>query len=675
MAWGIAIGSLIAFGAIVLVLLRVRAKSPWLGPLYWHELVKLARRGGQAKLRAAYAILLLVGLLVLYLRVFSHVDPFELLFNSQIQLPQSQKDAFIEWFTVIFFLVQIVYVSLITPVYAGGAIAEEKDRKTLEYLQTSLLSNQEIVLGKLAARLTFVTLIVLVGLPILLMVMHFGGLDPMTIFLCFLVTIFTMLGLAGFSLFMGVYRNTLRDTLYWPYGLLIVGTLFGFLTTCCCPIPGLQALSPISCIVAVFTWNAQGGAMAAIFGLSGSSMSVTLVTIFCLLYGLSFLIFTTAAVYGIRTPIRQPTIDPDTGRRRTSSESKKARIVSAQRATTKDEPKPTTEQAPPIDLNSMNADGDLSPRRRRPRIIKARRSFRVKPLRDGDPFLWKEKYFSGRLPVLESGIAWGCVVAVISVFLGVVGITLFAGILITISENQYPAEVINFSLRLFVTGTILGLAPVVGLRAAGSVTKERQQQTLLSLLTIPESRNRILFAKWLAPLMSVRWWLISLAIALVLAVFTAGVHPFGAIAACCYLVGFVPFANSLGLWLSLRCKSSLSAMLIFFAVMAILFIGPPIFGTLFRAAITLISADSAMGMLYEQFLDSINPLVGLWQSLVNWSDFGINPMPIGRSSPLNPHPDTTKARLISTLVIGMLYTAGTAIFAWLSVVRFKRETV
>jgi ABC-type transport system involved in multi-copper enzyme maturation permease subunit len=307
--------------------------------------------------------------------------------------------------------------------------------------------------------------------------------------------------------------------------------------------------------------------------------------------------------------------------------------------------------------------------------VKARRSFRVKPLRDGDPFLWKERHFSGRLPVLEGGVAWGCVVAVISVFLGVVGITLFAGILIKISEREYPAEVINLSLRMFVTGTILGLAPVVGLRAAGSVTKERQQQTLLSLLTIPESRNRILVAKWLAPLMGVRWWLLALAIAIVLAVFTGGVHPFGAIAACCYLVGFVPFANSLGLWLSLRCTSSLRAVTIFFAVMAILFIGPPIFGTLFRASITLISGDSATGMLSEQFLDNVNPLVGLWRSLVNWSDFGMDVAPMGNGRPTTNRPDAAWAPLISTLVIGMLYTAGAAIFGGLAAMRFQRETV
>ena len=73
LAW-IGIGFAIAVLAI-LAILRLRAKAPWLGPLFWHELVRLARRGTQPRLRAVYAGLLLVGLLVIYLRVFSDTDP------------------------------------------------------------------------------------------------------------------------------------------------------------------------------------------------------------------------------------------------------------------------------------------------------------------------------------------------------------------------------------------------------------------------------------------------------------------------------------------------------------------------------------------------------------------------------------------------------------------------
>jgi ABC-type transport system involved in multi-copper enzyme maturation permease subunit len=667
MGWLVAIAAAVMFAAI-LVWLRWRSKAPWLGPLYVHELVKLARRGSQPRLRAAYAGLLLLGLLVLYLRVFSDVDPSALLFNSSIQLPQSQRDTFTEWFTITFFLVQVVCVSLITPVYAGGAIAEEKERKSLDFLQSSMLSNREIVLGKLAARLTFVMLIVLVGLPVLLMVMLFGGLDPFTIFVGFTITLFTMLGLAGFSLLMGVYRKSLRDALYWPYGVLVVTTIIGFLT-CCCPIPGIQAISPISCLSVFFIMNAQGGAFAGgIFGLSGQEYGYVLLGVFGTLYGTVFLVCTAMAIAGIRPGIYRATRDPDTGRRKAPEAAKRATVRSAERAVEPVEELTIDPYEPPAAPKEIDLDRQPA---RRPRVVRARRTFSVTPLRDGDPFLWKERYFSGRLPVLESGVAWGCTIAVITVFLAIIAVGLASGVLVKLAEGQFPGDVINGFLKFFIVGTILGLAPTMGLRACGAVSKERQQQTLLSLLTIPEARRRILFAKWLAPIYSARYWLIAIAGAIGVSLFTGGVHPLGVVAGGAYLVGFVPFAVSFGLWLSLRCTTTTRAMTVFFAVLVGLVLGPPIFGTLFRAALGLLGSDSAAGQLYEQFLDNVNPIVGLWKSFVNWSDFDAATVYRRGVNVANP----VYANLISNTVIGGLYLAAAALFGWRAAVRFERETV
>ncbi len=50
-----------------------------------------------------------------------------------------------------FMMVQIVAVSILTPAFVAGAIAEEKDRKTLEFLLATDLRNREIVLSKFGA--------------------------------------------------------------------------------------------------------------------------------------------------------------------------------------------------------------------------------------------------------------------------------------------------------------------------------------------------------------------------------------------------------------------------------------------------------------------------------------------------------------------------------------------
>ena len=99
MTWPIGIGIAVALLLVGALILRLRAKSPWLGPLFWYELVKLARRGSQPRLRAVYAGLLLMGLLVNYLSVFHDRDPVSLLFDSTIQLPQNQRSTFTEAFT------------------------------------------------------------------------------------------------------------------------------------------------------------------------------------------------------------------------------------------------------------------------------------------------------------------------------------------------------------------------------------------------------------------------------------------------------------------------------------------------------------------------------------------------------------------------------------------------
>jgi ABC-type transport system involved in multi-copper enzyme maturation permease subunit len=647
LAW-FGIGLAIAVLAILTVL-RLRAKSPWLGPLFWHELVRLARRGVQPRLRAVYAGLLLVGLLVIYLRVFSNTDPLALLFDSSLQLPQDEKSTFTETFTYVYFLVQLIAVSLITPVYAGGAIAEEKDRKSLDFLQSSLLTNREIILGKLAARLTFVTCIVLVGLPVLFMTMLFGGLDETTIIAGFLISLFTMLGLAGFSLLMGVYRKSLKDALFWPYGVLIVTTALGVLCSCC--FPWFSVISPFTALTWIFIMNANAGMFGGIWGLSGTEFTVVVVSIYCTIYGLVFLICTFFAVRGIRPTIYRSRIDPDNLPRRPTRTAERAKVVTAEQVTS---PEPKNVEACPYDLNPSP-----SPASRRPRTVRARRSFTVPLLRDDDPFLWKERYFSGRLPMMESGVAWGCAISVIVVFLSVLGISLVAGVLVKVLEGQLPGEVVNGCMRVFVVGTVIGLAPVIGLRAAGSVAKERQQQTLLSLLGVPEARSRILFAKWLAPFLGVRYWLVAIGLSILFSLVTGGLHPLGVIAGTFYLLGFLPFANSFGLWLSVRCQSSTRASAIYIGTMLALLIGPPIFGTLFRAVIQ-ISFNSEVGQMAEFFLDNVNPVVGIWQAFTGWREFQTS--------------DESLKMLITITFIGLFYLLAAAVFGLAAKATFERET-
>src|SRR5262249_54855100 len=96
-------------------------------------------------------------------------------------------------------LMQFAAVLLLTPIYAAGAIAEEKERRTLEFLLATDLSGREIVLGKFISRVANLALLVATTLPILGLTQLWGGVDPTLVLAGFVLTAATMLSLAGLS--------------------------------------------------------------------------------------------------------------------------------------------------------------------------------------------------------------------------------------------------------------------------------------------------------------------------------------------------------------------------------------------------------------------------------------------------------------------------------------------
>ncbi len=82
---------------------------------------------------------------------------------------------------------------------AAPSIALEKDRRTLDFLLATRLSNAEIVLGKLAACMTFLVASFAAGFPIVLLLHLLGGIDPLLILLGYagsMTTAFFMVALA-----------------------------------------------------------------------------------------------------------------------------------------------------------------------------------------------------------------------------------------------------------------------------------------------------------------------------------------------------------------------------------------------------------------------------------------------------------------------------------------------
>ena len=111
---------------------------------------------------------------------------------------------------------------MLTPAIVAGAIADERQRKTLHYLMASQLSSAQIILGKVAARLLRVAVIGAIGLPVLSLISLFGGIDPILVLVVYCATATTTFFLASVSIYCSISAVKPRDAISRAYLFEIV---------------------------------------------------------------------------------------------------------------------------------------------------------------------------------------------------------------------------------------------------------------------------------------------------------------------------------------------------------------------------------------------------------------------------------------------------------------------
>jgi hypothetical protein len=154
---------------------------PWfpadwqLGPLLRLEVVRLARCTRVHWLRVGYAVALLAALALAYWRSFPTLSAGELLTSAGGVLALNDQAGFAERFVDSLFFVQFLAIILLTPVYCGSAITEERERGTLDLLLSAPLADGEILLLKMLTR-TLLLVGVLIGtVPFIAVVFALGG--------------------------------------------------------------------------------------------------------------------------------------------------------------------------------------------------------------------------------------------------------------------------------------------------------------------------------------------------------------------------------------------------------------------------------------------------------------------------------------------------------------------
>ena len=120
-------------------------------------------------------------------------------------------------FLAFYMVFNLLAIFLLTPAYAAGALAEEKEHQTLDALLASDLRDREIVLGTYLARITKLGLIFLAPLPIFSFLQLIGCIEPLLILAGIAFTAVSICSLAALSLFFSVRANKPRDAIVKTY--------------------------------------------------------------------------------------------------------------------------------------------------------------------------------------------------------------------------------------------------------------------------------------------------------------------------------------------------------------------------------------------------------------------------------------------------------------------------
>jgi len=131
-------------------------------------------------------------------------------------------------FTTLLFL-QVLLVVFLAPAATTGAISLEREKQTLDLLTATPVSTLGIVLGKLAASLAFVIVLVLASIPLTAVVFVFGGVAPEDIVRGYAVLLVTAIGFGSLGIFFSsITRRTQSATFltYLAVLFLTAGTAF-----------------------------------------------------------------------------------------------------------------------------------------------------------------------------------------------------------------------------------------------------------------------------------------------------------------------------------------------------------------------------------------------------------------------------------------------------------------
>jgi ABC-type transport system involved in multi-copper enzyme maturation permease subunit len=468
------------------------------GPVFNVELLALSRRGRYYVFRFLYGLILLAIVWLndpMFYR-YPYADP-----NRTISIQEMSRLGYTIFAALAW--TQGLAILFLTPALVSGVIADERQRKTLQYLLASCLTSGEIVVGKLAARLLFTAAFLTVGLPVFVMLSFLGGVDPYFVLIFFASSASLMFFLGTMSILISTHAKRPRDAISMMYILEFAWLFVPTMLTRFFPWLGgiwAQGFEWVRPAVDVVAWSSPFYLPFLAMG-GWNSLLLSIYWMIGLQVGFGIVML------GLAVLRLRPTSRREGGAARITARS----------------------------LWFL----------KRPECL-------------DDAMLWKE-CFVAKSP-LSNQIAITLVFLVVGGMMVYFSYDTFKAAFRELLDQGYtsgPARIgYNESLRVILTLLYVCVAIGVASAASNTLTGERDEDTWVSLVSTPLTPYEILRGKLLGALWTMRW-VVALWLAFAISGLAVGsLHPVGFFAVWMLLVVYTLFICALGMTFSLWSRTS-----------------------------------------------------------------------------------------------------------------------
>jgi len=591
------------------------------GPIFEFELLTTARRGRYYAVRAACAAVILLIYWQMYLA-------WEAEFGAVLTPGLVSRFAHATLLALVVWLE--VLVLALTPTLAAGAIASEKQGKTLGYVLATPLGSGEIVVGKLLARLLHAGIALAVAMPVLSMLVLFGGVDPRLIGLAVLVPASGVFLLAALGVLASVYARGVREALFLTYAVegvwLLAPTLLRWIAAVAWPyLPWLgeaslwladwlSASSPVDVV--------KNYLFLSIRGLGGGAASAEELFWLAGLQSAAGVVLVAVAAWRLRPVYRR------------------------------------------------QQGGRVEPRRDRPPAFR----WVERPDCGDRPMAWKERHAlrGTRLTRAVGGLLAFCLGLLVLSGLYRYGVPAATeawnyGVSPFTPDWQQTGERYRFHNYLHFAVAMLSLPGLVLVAAAagGSVTAEHEADTWTGLTATDLTGPEVLLAKRDGAMLAGRRVGLVVAALLACGVATGAVHPLSLLTLPLVLIVFARFAATLGVWVSVRLRSTWRAQ---FLTVALLFLAN-ITGQAAWGALRPFAPIIAPGMMPVHVAWAVLPR-GVWDQVA--AGFHVARTHLGRGDRLLEVVDSGDFWSLTVAVLALAVYAGlTRALRWDLLRRFE----